>query len=362
LAAGDVDGDSIPDLVVANAGGSSVSILIAHTGGTFEPQVEHPLGREPRAVALGDVDEDGALDIVTANSASGDASVLLGNGDGTFRLQQPALVGGVPVSIALGDAGGDGRADLFVANDADNTVTMLMGFGNGEFGARAAFGTGSNPRAVNLIDVDGDGALDLLLTNQSAHQAAVIRNRRDRTPIAIESFAAEMFEPARVRLSWRLSSPARAALDGVRVERATAATGPWEIRAQLDPAATSLEDEASNTSVWYRLVLVNRDGALTASAPLEVAPAALGPSLRVTVAGRDEVRLVFTLTRGPATIEILDVRGRLLRRFTPAAAVPGSHLLTWDRTDAAGRRAARGIYFVRLRAAGVRVVRRLNLF
>ena len=86
LAVADFNGDGIPDVVTANRGDNTVSVLLGNGDGTFEPQETFPTGTTPRAVAVGDFNGDGQVDIVTANLGDDTASVLLGNGDGTFSF------------------------------------------------------------------------------------------------------------------------------------------------------------------------------------------------------------------------------------------------------------------------------------
>ena len=67
-------------------------------------------------MAVGDVNGDGKPDLVVANEGSNTVSVLLGNGNGTFQAQQTFATGTDPISVAVGDVNGDGKPDLVVAN------------------------------------------------------------------------------------------------------------------------------------------------------------------------------------------------------------------------------------------------------
>ena len=53
-------------------------------------------------------------------------------------------------------------------------------------------------------------------------------------------------------------------------------------------------------------------------------------------------------TRGNASVEILDLQGRLLLRLSEGAAEPGRHLLRWDGRDAEGEGLGSGAYFYRV--------------
>ena len=68
------------------------------------------------SLTLGDVNGDGKPDLVVANAGSNTVSVLLGNGNGTFKPQQTFATGSYPVSVTVGDVNGDGKPDLVVAN------------------------------------------------------------------------------------------------------------------------------------------------------------------------------------------------------------------------------------------------------
>src|SRR5476649_575366 len=63
-----------------------------------------PTGTLPQSVAVGDVNGDSIDDIVVANQTDNTVSVLIGNGDGTFK---PAVAystgaGTSPIGVALG--------------------------------------------------------------------------------------------------------------------------------------------------------------------------------------------------------------------------------------------------------------------
>ncbi|MBN2169685.1 MAG: hypothetical protein JW819_00020 [Candidatus Krumholzibacteriota bacterium] len=71
----------------------------------------------------------------------------------------------------------------------------------------------------------------------------------------------------------------------------------------------------------------------------------------------------FVLPRpATATVEIVDVTGRRLRRLLDGVQLPaGTHTLDWDGRDDAGHPAAAGVYLCRLRAGGATDARKLAL-
>src|SRR5262249_7896576 len=84
---------------------------------SLSPPAAYPVGSGPSAVATGDFNNDGNLDLVTADVGGNTVSLLLGNGDGTFQNAGSLPAGGAsPNALAVGDFNNDGNLDLAVSN------------------------------------------------------------------------------------------------------------------------------------------------------------------------------------------------------------------------------------------------------
>jgi VCBS repeat-containing protein len=165
VAAGDVDGDGLADLVTANNYGGSISVLINQGDGTFASPVSYSLGGGgPHTVSLVDLDGDNVLDAISG-SDWGYAVVLMGNGDGTFAPAARYQIGSDPHEFAVGDFNGDGRKDIAATNYHTNTVSVLIGNGDGTFQPHTTFAAGVSPHNIVAGDFNGDDRLDLAVAN-----------------------------------------------------------------------------------------------------------------------------------------------------------------------------------------------------
>ncbi|MCS6914388.1 MAG: VCBS repeat-containing protein [Myxococcales bacterium] len=166
---GRLDGDEHPDLVVANAFLDTVTVLRGGGDGTFTSVATLPAGssRMPFAIALGDVDGDGVLDLLIANQQG---SILRGRGDGTFSPWVP-LPGGAG-ALAVRDLNGDGRLDVVTTNRALDALSVLVGDGTGAFRSQD-YGTARGPVAVVAEDLNGDLRPDLVVAHFDGESVSV---------------------------------------------------------------------------------------------------------------------------------------------------------------------------------------------
>ncbi|HKN00972.1 MAG TPA: FG-GAP-like repeat-containing protein [Candidatus Binataceae bacterium] len=187
----DVNGDGLPDLIVANGTDGTVSVLLNMTapGATtpiFATQQTFAVGKGPSSVTTADVNGDGLSDLIVANANDGTVSVLLnstapGAGTPSFATQQTFAVGNGPSSVTKADVNGDGLPDLIVANANDGTVSVLLnttapGATTLSFATQQTFAVGNGPSSVTAADVNGDGKPDLIVTNKNSSTVSVLLN------------------------------------------------------------------------------------------------------------------------------------------------------------------------------------------
>lgn len=127
IAGGDVDGDGVPDLLVANRESHALALLYGRgpaAGGLFHGAARTPAGRNPLDVALLDVRGDGRLGAASIAGAEGTLS-LFANAGGRLEFLRKWEVGASPAELAVGDGDGDGAVDLFLlARPASGSRTV----------------------------------------------------------------------------------------------------------------------------------------------------------------------------------------------------------------------------------------------
>src|SRR5262249_57843539 len=105
-----------PDLLGANNVSGTVSVLLNTTAAgatipSFAPQQTFATGTQPSSVAVGDVNGDGRPDLLVANTGSGTVSVLLnttaaGATNPSFAPPQTYATGTQPIALAAEDGHG----------------------------------------------------------------------------------------------------------------------------------------------------------------------------------------------------------------------------------------------------------------
>jgi hypothetical protein len=190
VAAADLNGDGLPDLIVADALDDRVQIAFQQPDGSFGDPLTLAAGDAPSDIAVVDVNGDGRPDLVVTNQASGDVSVFLNDPGHTFATSyrfragagpyavdttdtSPAVSSlGEPVALAAGDFTGDGRSDLVVVNRGSHSFTVLANDGSGGFAdPQAALTTSTsegflvNNEAGPVVagDFNSDGKPDLAI-------------------------------------------------------------------------------------------------------------------------------------------------------------------------------------------------------
>jgi hypothetical protein len=200
LAVADIDGDGAPDLVLTDAGHTTVGsddgavwLLKQNPAsrGTFlPPQLLMATTAAPYGIAVGDVNGDSVPDLVFTSQLAGvEGATLLGQNAaqrGSFLPPAPLALPGPATAVTIGDLNGDGlqdivfRVGLSVVNGISTTALgCLYQQGGGTLSPwreLPSAQSGINSKLLAVSDIDGDGVNDIIefFTPQSTDYKAQI--------------------------------------------------------------------------------------------------------------------------------------------------------------------------------------------
>jgi sugar lactone lactonase YvrE len=176
VVATNLTGRSTLDLVSANEGDSTLTVLTNDGSGNFGSNATLNVGSAPYWVLAADLRGAGKLDLVSANLNDDTLTVLTNDGNGNFGYDTTLDVGSGPYDVVAADLRGTGKPDLITANYFDYTLTVLTNDGNGNFGLSATLDVDGGPCCVAAVDLRGVGKLDLVSANYDNSTVTVLTN------------------------------------------------------------------------------------------------------------------------------------------------------------------------------------------
>ncbi len=191
IAAGDFNGDGIPDLIATNyfEFGKSPVVFLGKGDGTFtQMSTSFTLDYFPTSVAVADFNGDGVLDLAFSDLSG--VEIALGKGDGTFKetAASPMSVPSELYSLLAGDFNHDGKADLAGVDSYNDRIVLLTGAGDGTFTVNATTPAVSTdwlgPFAIVAGDFNSDGVPDLAMLTKNATTASILLNEPTQTATA----------------------------------------------------------------------------------------------------------------------------------------------------------------------------------
>ncbi|MNI09161.1 Endo-1,4-beta-xylanase A precursor [compost metagenome] len=185
--AGDFNRDGKTDLAVASFDTKKVYILNGKGDGAFTPGNEYGGSSIPLSLAVGDFNRDGETDIAVAKARSGSLSILFGNGSSAFREEVISTFEDDSRSVAVGDFNGDGKLDIAVAVSFLNYISMFMGDGRGGFVLEKKYGTDNTPISVAVGDFNKDGKEDVATANQFGNNVTIIKSNLPKWKVQLNS-------------------------------------------------------------------------------------------------------------------------------------------------------------------------------
>ena len=167
----DMDHDGDLDVVISNDDPDPKRVYLNDGTGHFE--VDSNFGRPEwptRYVSVGDLNGDSLPDVVLANRTGDDSGfdyVCFGEGQGRFSDDCVGFARESATTITLADFNGDGWTDLAVPHREGGQSHIYLNDGSGGFGQRIPFGPPDAAiRAAEAVDLDADGVLDFVAIDQ----------------------------------------------------------------------------------------------------------------------------------------------------------------------------------------------------
>ena len=174
---GDFDHNGIPDMVTVNDSlqYGRITVLMNYnvSSTSFSSVNSYLIGSNinPSDLAIADFNADNLQDIVVANYGSNTISILPGNGDGTFNSALNFPVGNYPASIAIANFGGDSKPDIAVVNNQSNFISVFINTSTAPSTftfSTSSFTVGTNFTGIASGDFDGTGGSDIVVISSNS--------------------------------------------------------------------------------------------------------------------------------------------------------------------------------------------------
>jgi hypothetical protein len=181
---GDYDRDGRLDMAIAKTTSNTVAIAYGDGMGAFRATLNTysiGSGTGPSSIASGDLNGDFILDLAVANLDNGSFSILIGNSNGTFQAPANYAFDGISLNgIQIGYFNSDNLPDLALLDIGQNQLSILSGLGNGTFDwvSPRNIGTVDLPTGLASADFDSDGKLDLITISSSTNEYKIYLGTR----------------------------------------------------------------------------------------------------------------------------------------------------------------------------------------
>jgi len=169
----DVNGDGRLDLITGNvgtgrAGSDTISVFLNQSNRQLAPSNQYSIGSLGAAarvsLAAGDVDGNGSPDVVVVEDGNGQpnqscVTIMLNSGVGAFTTLAQYSTGSSLSHVATGDFDGDGKLDLVVTSGLQTYV--FFGLGGGSFGVPMAYAGGGGEEGIVAAQFNNGGVPDI---------------------------------------------------------------------------------------------------------------------------------------------------------------------------------------------------------
>lgn len=261
IAAGDVNGDGLNDVVSANYYDNNISVFIQLPNGKLATQTTYPVNQGPFGVGIGDINADGLNDVIVGCAAADVIHIFTQNEGGTLTQSMVFRTERAPYGLSVGDVNGDGRNDIVVPNSGANSISIftwlpevkesydyLLGSfkkcrsltiqrQENELFAHIVYDSGPITYWVTIGDINGDGRNDIATVNYGNNTMNVYFQQPDRSLLPMGALQTAGGNPSTVAIG---------DLNGNGIGEIVASGGPVSIFGQKDEVSFGLIGTATS--------------------------------------------------------------------------------------------------------------------
>lgn len=169
LAIGDVNGDTLADIIVMSGQGmeNGINIMLQTASGFGEST--HMQFEMPHGLAIGDVNNDGLNEVIVTsggNRPSATLNIVHVSQWGNWYETKESY--DIPTSVRIADFNGDGRNDIAVFHNGWNAAGIYLQQSNSILAQEQRYGAVTNHWGMDTMaagDINGDGKPDLAVLN-----------------------------------------------------------------------------------------------------------------------------------------------------------------------------------------------------
>lgn len=167
VSVGDLNGDSLPDVVLANRTGDDSGfdyVCFGAGAGRFASECTGFARESATTITLADFNGDGWTDLAVPHREGGQSHIYLNDGAGGFEESLPFGPPDAAIrTAAASDLNGDGVLDFAVIDERKGPA-IYAGTADGSYAVAASLGDPeSTPYAIKVADLDGDGRDDVIV-------------------------------------------------------------------------------------------------------------------------------------------------------------------------------------------------------
>lgn len=224
IAAGDVNGDGLNDVVSANYYDNNISVFVQLPDGKLATQTTYPVNQGPFGVGIADMNGDGLNDVIVGCASADTVHIFTQNEGGTLTQTMVFRSERGPYGLAVGDVNGDGRNDIVIPNSGASSISIftwvpdikesydyLLGSFKGcdsltmqkqgkDIFAHIVYASGPTTYWLTIGDINGDFREDIAAVNYSNSTLNVYFQQADRSLLSMGALQTAGGNPSNVAI------------------------------------------------------------------------------------------------------------------------------------------------------------------